>query len=152
MKVWQNGGKLLHLIIIFFSWEWISSKCLFVNRNTSWLAVAKLYSIYRDFMFCFVMCTQYETCEGPELVSINNFSNFKEKRINKLSSLRLGLILHFLLKRFPRFEKMEYYITFHKNILLASITVLLWCGVYSGVYNVCIYRCSITNNYLHWNT
>ena len=83
----------------------------------------------------------------PELVSINNFSNIKEERINKLGSLKLGLILHFLLEIFP-WNKKKQIITFHTidSLVLSLVSIMVMYTEY--VY----YRCSITNNYLHWNT
>ena len=132
MEVWQNGRKLLlHPIIFFFSYEWIVCECLFVfpvTESISWLLLDSILTIRILWAWGLVMCMKYETCERPELVSINNFSNIKEERINKLSSLWLGLILHFLLKRFPWNEKKVKY-TFHTNILLPSHSI-------GDVYNV----------------
>ena len=66
------------------------------------------------------------------LVSINNFSNIKEERINKLSSLKLGLILHFLLKRSPWNEKKN------KIYFLSSYSITVWCTLYNECL-VCVY-------------
>ena len=119
------------------------------RKSISWLLLDSILTIRILWAWGLVMCMKYETCERPELVSINNFSNIKEERINKLSSLWLGLILHFLLKRFP-WNKKKWNILFIRTFCFHH-TVSEMCTMYTmSVY--ILYRCSITNNYLHWNS
>ena len=89
-----------------------------------------IFASYRYWaLLCISLCVwSMKHVWRPELVSINNFSNIKEERINKLSSLRLGLILHFLLEKN---EKKNIIIYFSVCFFLSIVSITM-------EYSVCI--------------